>query len=209
MRVLITVFAVILFLVLLIIFSYFKLRIISTDTLTLKAGIGPFMITVYPGKTKKMRLSASKYKKLMKKKKVGKPATDTVKSAEEKPKGKKSVSDLISFLRALISHLGRYIGFFHTKIRKLSVTVGGDDAAAAAIKYGAVLQSAYYVAELLDERTKLHPSSYDNISVRCDFLSEDMDAECDIQMKIMIGHILTLAVKLLILKVKFDSDNKQ
>lgn len=208
MKIFLAVLASVVLLVALILASYFKLRITSAGDLRLRAGVGPFVFTVYPRRQKNILLSSTKYKKLMKGKKSHK--TDaSKKDMKTETTEKRSFFDIASFIREIVNHLGRYIGFFHTEIKRLAVTVGGVDAAEAALRYGAVSSSVYCAVELLDEKTKLDPSSYDNISVKCDFLSNRSDTECDINMKIRIFHIFLLAFKILILKDEFDSGIKQ
>lgn len=103
-----------------------------------------------------------------------------------KPKGKKlTLNDIFALCRLVWGSLGkplrrvlkatRIIGF------RLKVTVGGDDAASAAIKYGGVNAAAGSALAFLDRHFTLKKPIYD---ISCDFLSEETYAECEFTAKL-------------------------
>ena len=77
--------------------------------------------------------------------------------------------EMLPFLLAALDTIPKFFGRMECVIRKLHVTVGGDDAAQAAIRFGVLSQSAAYLLEILDCRTRLQPLADDALRVCVDF----------------------------------------
>lgn len=201
MKVFLIILAVILLLFLLFMFLKVKLRILSSDSIRVKAGVGPFMITVYPEKNIKIKLSdftAKKYERLTKPRKEKISETNEM-SSEKKNK----FSDTVDLVKEIIKKANEYTDRIETKITRLNVTVGGEDSASAAIKYGFVSQGVTYMIELLDCKTKLSSHSKKTVSVVCDYMTDDISVDADIVVKIRIRHLLRAVISFLTDKFNF------
>ena len=192
-------------LVALLLLSTIKVHLISDGDLKVKAGIGFISFTVYPAKEKKKKkkLSQKEYLILMKKE-----SEEPAGPKEEKKKEKGALGETVGFIREIFGRLGEFSRRLHTEIRRLHVSVGGKDAAAAAVTYGAVIQGVTYLIELLDCNTKLKIPDPEKTSVVCDFTSEGIKYGIDIMLKTRVFSALKTAVQILIMKIKRD-ENKE
>ena len=101
-----------------------------------------------------------------------------------------------------------YAGRLRTNIKSLDITVGGDDAASAAVTYGVISQSVTYLLELLDCKTKLKIPDPDRLSIKCDYTAKEISINVDISVKLRGIDALRTAVDIMLLNIKNDSKNK-
>ena len=209
------ILVVIALLIFLLLMTNLKIRVASDGDITLKAGAGPVMLKLMPKKQKKVKLrrfTHRKYLALVEAEKKGlqeKKAEQEAKKSKQKEKGKKeSVANTVSLITQILERLGVYAGRLRTKIKSLDVTVGGDDAASAAVTYGVISQSVSYLIEILDCNTKLNIPDPDRLSVKCDYTAKEISINVDISVKLRVIDALRTAVDIMLLKMKNDSKNK-
>ena len=118
---------------------------------------------------------------------------------EEKAQKKASqpkITDMISLFMELLGLLPRtFLARFHFHIAKLHITVGGEDAAKAAITYGAITGALYPVLEFLDRHSNLHKKGAD-IYTCVDYTLEKTKIDGDIAFSMSIFGLLCVALKL-------------
>ena len=209
------ILGVIALLIFLLLMTNMKIRVASDGDITLKAGAGPVMLKLMPKKQKKVKLrrfTHRKYLALVEAEKKGlqdKKAGQEADKSKQKEKGKKeSVANTVSLITQILERLGVYAGRLRTKIKSLDVTVGGDDAASAAVTYGVISQSVSYLIEILDCNTKLNIPDPDRLSVKCDYTAKEISINVDISVKLRVIDALRTAVDIMLLKMKNDSKNK-
>lgn len=209
------ILVVIALLIFLLLMTNLKIRVASDGDITLKAGAGPVMLKLMPKKQKKVKLrrfTHRKYLALVEAEKKGlqdKKAGQEADKSKQKEKGKKeSVANTVSLITQILERLGVYAGRLRTKIKSLDVTVGGDDAASAAVTYGVISQSVSYLIEILDCNTKLNIPDPDRLSVKCDYTVKEISINVDISVKLRVIDALRTAVDIMLLKMKNDSKNK-
>ena len=209
------ILGVIALLIFLLLMTNLKIRVASDGDITLKAGAGPVMLKLMPKKQKKVKLrrfTHRKYLALVEAEKKGlqeKKAEQEAKKSKQKEKGtKESIANTVSLIAQIIERLGVYAGRLRTKIKSLDVTVGGDDAASAAVTYGVISQSVSYLIEILDCNTKLNIPDPDRLSVKCDYTAKEISINVDISVKLRVIDALRTAVDIMLLKMKNDSKNK-
>lgn len=186
-----------------------KVRVTFKDGLVLKAGVGPVMIKIISPdkKKKKIKLRDFSQKKYLKKiaglkKQKSAPKKKKKAAHVEKPKG--SVTDMVELVLEIVSRLEKYFGRIGTRVSRLRITVGGNDTADAAIKYGAACQAVAYLTEILKTKTRLRVGRGDEISVTCDYFSSDIKIDADIEIRIRVLDALVTGVDVLLLKLRHD-----
>ncbi len=186
-----------------------KVFITQTDTLRLRFGVGPVILTLIPQKRKNVKISDFTYKKhkkrlLAEKKKAARKAekakknkkhdklSGEIKKAEEQSGGSAGdkLSAVLEIVKFIFEEFPRLASYLKTEIRLLKISVGGDDAAGIAEKYGAVCALTSCLIELIDNKTSLKRMREDSVSVTADFLSEKTVIMIDISLKISIFSIL-------------------
>ena len=192
-----------------------RIRVALDDAFRTRAGLGPVMLTLLPQKKKKIRLSSFSYKKHQKRlekerrKKIKKVLKKRKKSenrekADEIRKKAKNASlshdkgdaavSVLEIIRFALDEFPRLASYFHIHIRKLRITVGGDDAAKIALDYGKLAAAVSLTVELLENKTKLHSIKDGDISVRADFLAPKTSAEIDISLSVSLFSLVRVAV---------------
>lgn len=117
----------------------------------------------------------------------GKNAAEKEKPAA-KPKGAKlTLNDIFALVRLVWGSLGKPLRRLLKATRingfRLRVIVGGDDAAATAIKFGGVNAAAGSAMAFLDGCFTLRKPVYD---ISCDFMSEETYTECEFTAKLSV-----------------------
>lgn len=200
--------------VVLLLMTKVKVNLLSDGNLSLKIGVGPFMFSLVPGETKKVRLRDFTHKKYLKKlhelklKNEKKAAASEQKKQQkqaEKESGENKLSGLTDFMLDLLSKYEKYTGRLHTEVRQLDVTVGGKDASAAAITYGVYSQTVAYIFALLEAKTKMKPVKRGKVNVVCDWFSDKTDLSADVMVKIKIWDAIVSAVEILMLKLQHSN----
>lgn len=105
--------------------------------------------------------------------------------------------EMLPFLLAALDTIPKFFGRMECVIRKLHVTVGGDDAAQAAIRFGVLSQSAAYLLEILDCRTRLQPLADDALRVCVDYTAPRTAYDVDFTLTIRPVSILHTGVDML------------
>ena len=156
-------------------------------------------LPLYPEKGPEKHISAKAIKKRRK---------SLHKKYDKKRKKEKSsagqiftdVKDMIKELLELIYIiLKKFLGKVRIKVRDLSITVAGEDAAATALTYVFVCDTMNVLIDMLTNTDRIS-CSFENVSCRCDYLAGSFSANVDILIKIRIGQVI---------RVLFDSMMEQ
>lgn len=202
--------AVILLLILLLLNTNVKVNVSSDGDTTLRVGFGAVMVKLGQKKRRKISLGSFTQKKYLKKlealrKKRASRTASAEADGDNKPKEKKPLGDTLELVRDILTAAEKYTGRINADIKRLSVTVGGRDAAAAAVTYGAAHSAVSCILELLDSKTKLKIRDAEKLSVRIDYLSEKtLVISIDLTVKIKLIDALRALIELLSVKLKHD-----
>jgi len=219
--------AVVLFFVML--FSLnLKLDAAILDTVTIRAGIGPVMLTLSPKKERRIDprdFSYEKHQKRLKKdrkkalkkaekarlkneKKTAKKAEaeklkkEAEKSGEEIKKKKFPLGFILALVKFVLRELDLFIGYFRVEIKELHITVGGKDAEAVGKTYGRIAGALPLLIELLDHKTRLKKLKENAVSVNADFLLAKTQIRAHIRLQLRLSSILKVGVHALIWFIK-------
>lgn len=201
-----------------------KLHLKISDTATVvRAGVGPIVLKLVPQRKKKLRLKDYTYKNFHKRLEKEKKKTEKKKklTAEKKKTSElkqkvAEVSDssngseeklfsVSSVVELVTTEFPKLSSRLHINIKKLSVTVGGDDAANIAITYGRLEALIGAMLALLDENTSLKPLNDGAVNVQADFLSPKTKLELDASVRISVLSILKTAFAALVWLIKNKS----
>lgn len=152
------------------------------------------------------RIPASKKKK---RKKPKKKTDSDEESAEEKDdkkdkknkkgKEKPTLSELLDLIKLVLDSLGKPLRKMLKRVivshLNLQITCGGDDAAKAAINYGAANYLLSVALNLCDEYLTL--KAPDDIHVGVDFYKEKTEIKCYVEVRLTVGSALAFAFTLL------------
>ncbi len=205
------IIAAILTLIGILLLSHVKLVIRSDGKLDLRVRLGLLSFRLsHPRKKPKIKLRDFTQKKYLEKLRLleaekNKKAPDE--SEKKKPKDKGSITEIVDLILEILSKAETYTGRLKTEIRRLNVTVGGRDPAQCAITYGVLAQTASYLIELLDTKTKLKKLKLNSVNITCDFLSEKTVFDVDLSVKITVFDALITAIDLLMIKLRHDAKN--
>lgn len=231
MTFLIVLGAIVLFFVLL--FSLnLKLDVSLLDTVTVRAGLGPVMLTLSPKKERTINPDDFSYKKhqkrlrkdrmlamkkaekkrrkdeqkAKKKAEAEKVKRDAAKSGEELKKKKFPFGFIVALAKFVIRELDRFIGYFRIEIKMLNITVGGKDAESIGRTYGVIVQAVPYLIELLDHKTHLSRLKENAVSVKADFLLEKTKIYGHFCLKLPLNSILKVGAHALVWFIKQKID---
>ena len=110
---------------------------------------------------------------------------------EEKKASRPALTDLIPLVcKTLGLFFSRFFGKLHIKVAKLHVRVGAADAMQAAVIYGAVNQSVQYLVEFLRKISHVDGLKKADIRVEPDFLSEKIEFEFNLTVRVSLGNVL-------------------
>lgn len=189
-------------------------------------------IRLAPKKKKTPKLSDFKIKKFRKRRlkeerKLRAKQKKKDKKAEEKnEKGDKeeehqglkvrvdSGIDLVRYVIAkAVAKFGKHL---RIEIRRIAVTVSGDDPAKVAVTYGYVCQAVAYIMELADNNvnTKYPKGKQGSVSVGVDYISGKSSAEIDITLGMRVWQVFSVLITALKgyvvdMAVKKTEKNKQ
>lgn len=154
---------------------------------------------------KEAQKAAKKAKKKAEKaqKKADKKAELAAMTKEERKalKAKKKASrpaltDLIPLsCRVLGLFVSRFFGKLHIKVAMLHVRIGAADAMQAAVMYGVVNQSVQYLLSFLQKAAHVDGLKKADIQVAPDFLSEKIEFEFKITVRVSLGNVLGALIK--------------
>ena len=150
-------------------------------------------IPIYPRKPKKKK----KQKRAKSKKSAA--SAKKPKKKEKKAMPRLRVSDIRMLLRLALRFLKevekRANGRLKFRIKRLDIVLGGaKDAAAAAIQYGLIAQTAAYLLEVATETRYFKASRRDVRNISVDFLSDTHIFRLQCSAACSVIHILSLAV---------------
>jgi len=170
-----------------------------SDDLSLFLTVAGIKFRLIPGKEKKVRPSRYSVRRIRAERK--KAARKAAKKSEKKqePEKKKKKTDVLTLLRtvgaALSAAVPRFGRYMKITVARLHVAVATGDAASTAILYGAVVQSAAYIAALLDSLSVLNRPDKADVDVHADYLSETTTADVEIGLHLRIWQIFDILFK--------------
>ena len=206
------------------------------DEVKLFLRIAGIKIGVLPKEEKKIKykkLSAGKFRKLLRKRQAEKDKKQGQKWARRKKKqekklarkdkkkkfaedasnthaivGKRSFTENVSLVRELLSvFFSRFGKHFRVKVARLNLTVASDDAAKTAIMYGVCAQSVAYILEILDNKTNIDYNKNAEVNVAVDYLAEKPSADIDIAFSLRVWHLLDILFRVAVAAVKKHLNN--
>ena len=172
-----------------------------SDDLTLFLTVAGIRLRLIPGKEKKIRPSRYSVRRIRaeRKKAARKAAKKAKKRSESEKPEKKKKTDVLTLLRtvgaALSAAVPRFGRYMKITVARLHVAVATGDAASTAILYGAVVQSAAYIAALLDSLSVLNRPDKADVDVHADYLSETTTADVEIGLHLRIWQIFDILFK--------------
>ncbi len=112
-------------------------------------------------------------------------------------KSDNKLREMLPFLLAILDTIPGFLGRMECVIHRLHITVGGDDAAQTAIHFGILSQSAAYLLEILDCRTRLQSLSNDALRICADYTAPRTVYNVDFTLTIRLGSILHTGCELI------------
>lgn len=186
-------------------FLSIRIRIAYDGVFSLSVGALFINIKIFPSE-KKVKVKNYRLKKLRKpkkeKKKKKKKAPEKART-EQKKSGFNisSPSDLIDLVKLFAEHakviIKKFGKYLKIRVDNFLLSVGGEDAAAAAVTYGAVSQSASYLFTLLESTGNLTYADKSECDILVNYLSKDWHADIGITFKIKIWQLLSLGISAL------------
>lgn len=133
-------------------------------------------------------------KRAEKDRKKAKKAEKAPKEPEEKPAFRDEVHYYLELARtALLAAVKKFGKYLVITVRKIDITVSGDDPAKIALTYGYAVQTAAYIKELADNTLKTkYRGVAPYIAVGVDWLSGKSSIVLDISMKIRVWQIISV-----------------
>ena len=146
---------------------------------------------------KKKKKAEKDKKKADKKAELAKMSKEERRELKEKKKASRpALTDLIPLVcKTLGLFFSRFFGKLHIKVAKLHVRVGAADAMQAAVIYGAVNQSVQYLVEFLRKISHVDGLKKADIRVEPDFLSEKIEFEFNLTVRVSLGNVLGALLK--------------
>ena len=96
------------------------------------------------------------------------------------------IKDLVAIF---FSRFGKH---FRIKLVRLNLTVAADDAATAAIMYGAALMGVQGILEILDRVTNLEYKKDSEVNVYIDYLSDTPTADISLSFGLRVWHLFDI-----------------
>lgn len=147
-------------------------------------------ITVFkiPSSKKKKR----KKKRSKDKTKDSKDEESSEENKDKKPKEKPTLNEILDLVKLVLDSLGKPLKKMLKRVilshLNLQITCGGDDAAKAAINYGAANYLLSVALNLCDEYLTL--KTPDEIRVEVDFYKEKTEVACYAEVRLTVGSAL-------------------
>lgn len=198
-----------------------KLYITMTDSLCIRAGLGPIVLTLVPSKRRKVvelrdftyekhakrlrrekrkrerRVEAAKKKKLRELCKKAEEVSVNEVTEDAAPK-KLTLEAILELVEFVLDEFPRFTSYIQTEIRELDISVAGRDAADCAKRYGVIAQLVSYLLELLDEHTSMKPLRPGSVAVRADFLAEKTVYRIDLRIRLRLFSIVRVGFHTLV-----------
>lgn len=221
------ILAVVAFLILVILLGGIQLRIICRESLTVRVGVLGIHYTLISDKKKRkkkqktltdcrdpdaaLRREEKRRKKAQlkaekKRKKAEKKARKKAKKQSKQKTAKAPSPNLrenLAMIRALLKKLYETThGRVKLRVRSMHIRVGCEDAAATAILYGVILQSASYILSFIEAKFTHVSRKEGAISISPDYISGHTTADIDIAVSIKFRHAIRLGVTMLLAYAK-------
>ncbi len=201
------IIAAIVLLIVLLLLTPVKVNVLSAGNVSLKVGVGPIKINVLKKKKKKIKLKDFSQKKYLSKIDELKRQKNKPKVKEKSKNGEKTpLSDTVDFILGILRRVDTYTGRLITRVKRLEVSVGGSDPAAAAVTYGVASQGVAYLLEVLDNKTTLKKRKSDIVSVNVDYLSSDIKVNADVELSVKVIDAVKTVIEILMLKAKHETN---
>jgi len=193
----------------------------TKEELTVKAGVPPVMLTLYPtlearledeslspeqkrklmrkikAKEEKSRLKAEKKKKRGEKKKESPKKAESTAEKDPKPRKKKSPERNIRFMaRLILLILRKFTARATVRLKRFHIVVATKDAAETAYLYGTLSAATAYLLAVLDANTKKEPSRK-NVSVYADFTRDSMLFDLHVIISLRLSGAIAIALSAL------------
>lgn len=143
--------------------------------------------------------AAEKPKKAKRKKKEQKKKDEKPDDKENKEKKKPALGDIIELVKAGVDSLGKPLKKILKRVEishlRLNIVCGGEDAAKAAITFGAVNMAVGNLLGWIDTFFTLKP--VDELSVNVDFESEQTTAKAYVMVKLTVAAALAFVFTLI------------
>ena len=149
-------------------------------------------------KLKKKKAKKKAKEELERKRKLEQENAPRKKKPEEKPKGKKKLTlkEILYIVklaaRVLKIFLWRFKRYLYIKAVKIRIKVASDDAAKTAYMHGVIVAALRTLIAVLEETVNFEAVRNKNIGVDVDFLSEKLEADIHIVLRIRVWHLLAL-----------------
>ncbi len=210
------ILGVILLLLVFLLFVGVKIHISYKDDLALFVSVLGIRIPILPKRKKKINhrqfsykrhrrrlLRESKAAQKKERKRILKENKKKIKSTQKKGEKKKLPPDdtssekepsVTSVLLSVVSDvLEKFFGTLGVEVVRIRITVGGPDATATALAYGAAAQGVAYLLELLANKTAYRRKKAENVSVAADFLSRKTTADVSLVFTLRVWNLLRVA----------------
>jgi hypothetical protein len=181
-----------------------RLGITLQDEVCLTLRVLFLKFTLFPKKsTPKKILKEQKKKEKKQKKAKSKRDKQSASDAEAKKKQRKkrSFSDILRMIKLICRILKRlwkrFPGYFRLRLSKVKISVGGADAAQAAIRYGAVSAAVAYLITLCEQFATVRTNRKSELQISPDYFSDRIDCKIDIELSITLRSLLALALRAL------------
>lgn len=162
-------------------------------------GITVFRIPASKKKPKKKGNSEKANKSKKSKKSKNEAEADNSEEADKPKKEKPTLSELIDLLKLVLDSVGKPLKKVFKRIvishLNLAIVCGGEDAAKAAINYGAANYLLSVVLNLCDEWFTLKEP--DEIRLDVDFYKEKVEVKCYVEIRLTVGSALAFVFTLL------------
>lgn len=157
--------------------------------------LGITVFRIPASKKKKPKKKPEKAKKPKKSKKSKNEAEADNSEETDKPKKEKpTLSELIDLIKLILDSVGKPLKKVFKRIiishLNLAIVCGGEDAAKAAINYGAANYLLSVVLNLCDEWFTLKEP--DEIRLDVDFYKEKVEVKCYVEIRLTVGSALAL-----------------
>lgn len=126
---------------------------------------------------------------LRQRKKAGKQVQHAPQDDEEQPGLLYTLKVILNILRILYERFAHHLT---VRVVRMKISVAAGDAAKTATLYGAVIQSAAYIIELLDNITKLRPLRVSNADIHPDFCGNSTQVDIRIVLRLRVWRVLSL-----------------
>lgn len=172
-----------------------------SEAFLISVGVGPFKYGLLVTEEEKAKREAKKKQKEAKKKKPTSKKAEPgkkkkVKQPEKKPeKGniKETVQIVLDLIRSVAKPLGDLLKKFRATDLRLTLRVGGEDAAEIALNYGKLCGVVYGSLAALQNFIRVRVKKLD---LSCDFCSEKTEQEIDFKLKVRVGSVLRAVIRM-------------